>query len=240
MKRIEHKVVHRYQPTNHTCSQTALSILLSYYGEELTPEEIAQQVAVTKNEKGEDWGTITQQLATWCLERGYAVDMYSFDFQTLDLSWADLSNDKLLERLKAAKGVREIPILGKHFTSEYLQSYIDFITAGGALTLEPYVRSQLLYELLAQGPIFASVNFNVLYNSGRSLNTGLRKTKPDDLKGGLINHSLVIYGNTEDGDFLIADPWVEPGKHAVDPERMLGAIAAAQIECDNLVFTVTR
>lgn len=67
-----------------------MAILLSFFGVNITPEEVTAKIPVNKNDKGEDWGTINQQLATWCISEGYEVEMHTADFQIIDLSWADL------------------------------------------------------------------------------------------------------------------------------------------------------
>jgi len=233
---IKHKVRHFYQPTNHTCGQSSMAILLSFFGVETTPEEVAAKVPVNKNDKGEDWGTINQQLATWCISQGYEVEMHTADFQIIDLSWADLPKDKLLERMKSARDHREIPALGKEWSKIYMQSYIDFVEAGGILHIHPFISTKLLDAALQKSPLLSCVCYNVLYNSGRSNNIALRRSDADDLEGKLTNHSIVIYGKTDNCNYLIADPYKEPGTHEIEPERLLAAMATAQMECDNLFF----
>ena len=240
MTAYKHEVKHFYQPTNHTCSQSAMASLLSFFDVNLTPEEIASKIPVNKNDKGEDWGTINQQLATWCLGEGFDVDIHTFDFEIIDLSWANLKKDELLERMKAAKSHREVPALGKAWSEIYMQSYIDFVEAGGELHIRPYVTTELLDELLTKSPLLHCICYNVLYGTGRSKDTGLRKAEPDDLDGKLTNHSIVIYGKDDNGNYLIVDPYKEPGRHSIEPERLLASMTAAQMECDNLLFQLRR
>jgi hypothetical protein len=45
-----------------------------------------------------------------------------------------------------------------------------------------------------------------------------------------------MYGNDENGNFLIADPWEKPGRHVIEADVMVAAIGTAQLECDNQVF----
>lgn len=236
MQAFSYPVKHCYQSTNNNCSQAALSILLSYYERSIAAEEIMRQIPVNKDEKGEDWGTINQQLATWCIGQGFAVELYTFDCQAIDLSWASLDRNQLLARIAAAKQVRDVPSLGKHWSEIYLQSYGDFVEAGGTLFIQPHVTTALLYELLKKGPLLVCVCFNTLHNQGRLKYPAIRKSVPDDMNGKIGTHSIVMYGVTQNGEFQIADPWEKPGTHIVEPERMLCAISAAQIECDNLLF----
>ncbi|HSX02145.1 MAG TPA: C39 family peptidase [Candidatus Saccharimonadia bacterium] len=240
MNGITHSVKHYYQPTNNSCSQAALAMLLSHYGQELSPEHIMESVPVGKNDQGEDWGTINQQLATWCRSQGYGVELHTADFQIIDLSWANLAQVKLIERMELAKDHRVVPALGKAWSQIYLQSYIDFVKAGGGLYIRPFMTTGLIDDLLVNGPLLVCICYSVLYNTGRSKNIGLRESKDDDLSGKVENHSVVIYGRDKHGNYLVADPWKEPGRHVIESERLLCAMTAAQIECDNLLFQVHR
>lgn len=233
---IKHQIKHYYQPTNHSCSQSALAMVLSHFGKDLSPEELIAQIPVNKNDKGEELGTLNQQLATWCLSQGFDVELHTADFELVDLSWATLPKQKMLERMELAKDQREIPALGKEWSKNYLQSYVDFVSAGGQLHIEPYMTTTLLDDLLLRGPVLLCVCYNVLYGEGRTKATGLRASKPDDLTGNLTNHSIVLYGKNDDDTYMVADPWREPGLHTVVPECLLAAMSAAQMECDNLLF----
>lgn len=55
---------------------------------------------------------------------------------------------------------------------------------------------------------------------------------PDDANGTIGTHSVVVYGNTASGDFLLADPW--RGLTQVPRDALICAMTAAEIECDAL------
>lgn len=132
-----------------------------------------------------------------------------------------------------------VPSLGKNITEQYTQAYIDFVNAGGKLHIQKAVSSDLLYRLLHKGPVLPCVSFNTLYGTKRVVLSEF-KEKKDDVNGRAPNHSIVIYGNDEQGNFLIADPDRKPGLHVIEPELMLAAISTAQLECDNLLFQITK
>lgn len=67
---------------------------------------------------------------------------------------------------------------------------------------------------------------------------GIREEVLDDIHGEVGTHSVVVYGNTEDGSLLLADPW--DGFTKVEPETLLCAITAAEIECDAMYFQVSK
>lgn len=237
MKTAEHNINHQYQPTNTTCSPTALSMLLDHYGSEHSVDEISEQVPQVKNEQGEDSGSVAQQMATWAISLGFKATFYTFDCQIIDQSWSVLEQAKLLERLELRKTGSVVPSMGAAWTEAYAQSYIDLINAGGELIIQPAATSSLLYTLLEEGPVFVSVCLNTLYGRGRSSNFSEAESAKDDINGRVWNHSIIVYGNDADGNFLVADP--DQGLVKVDAERMVAAIATAQIECDNLLFQIS-
>lgn len=238
MKPVSHKIMHQYQPTNTSCSPTALSMLLEHYGKKISPLDVEANVPQCVNDKGEKIGTINQQLATWCLRNSFDVKLYTFDCQVIDQSWSDLSSRELIERMKLRKNGWVVPGLGKDWTQQYTQAYIDFISAGGELHIQPAVTMRLLRELLETGPFLPCVSYSTLYGAARSRNNSDTETADDDIDGRAMNHSIVVYGNDEAGNFQIADPWKKPGLHTIEPERLLAAISTAQIECDNLLFQI--
>lgn len=240
MHKTLYEVNHQYQPTNTTCSPTALSMLLRYYGEEFNVADISAKVPQVKNEKGEDCGTINQQMATWCISLGFDVVLYTADVQVIDQSWSKLTSTEVVERLEARKSGFKVPSLGELWNNAYCQAYIEFIRSGGELHIANAITSKLLYKMLEKGPVLPCLSFDTLYGIGRTINIGEKETKPDDVNGKAWNHSVVIYGNDEQGNFLVADPWEKPGRHVIEPDVMVAAIGTAQLECDNLVFQLTR
>ncbi len=84
------------------------------------------------------------------------------------------------------------------------------------------------------------LNTNVLYNQGRQAETGLRETVSDDMKGLLDTHFVVIYGTDGNDTYLIADPWEKPRRHRIERERLLAAIGAGQIQCENAIFQAKK
>lgn len=236
MKKIEHRVKHVYQPTNHTCGYASLSMLLSFYDIEKTVDELTSEVPQPKNEKGEATGSVTAQLVAWCAQNGLKAHMYSFDCEVLDLSWKSLNKKNLIKKLKEAREYRVAEVFGRHWSRVYIDAYTNMLESGAKLTIQPYVTSELIYKLLEKCPVYANICSTVARGEGRKRNIGLRKSVLDDKDGTISNHSIVIYGNDEDGKFLVADPW--DGLLKVDPEKMVVIITAAQIECDNQIFVV--
>lgn len=241
MQAISHKVTHTYQPTSNTCGYTALSILLSSYDISKTPEELVAEVPQPKDSAGTVFGSVTAQLVEWCQRQGLNTHMYTSDCLILDLSWQGLTTEQLIERLEAVRNVREVPAMGKEWCERYIDAYINMLKSGSKLDVVNFIKSKLLYKLLQQGPVFANICSTALRGKGRAISTvenGEHKDVLDDIKGKAGTHSVVIYGNDEDGNYLVADPW--DGLVTIDPESMVCAIEAAQIECDNQCFVITK
>lgn len=213
-----------------------MSMLLGHYGIQKGQQEIAGVVPQVKDQNGKDSGTINQQLATWCISLGFEVTLYSFDCQVIDQSWATFSKQEVIARLRAGLNGYEIPSLGSLWSNAYRQAYIDYLEAGGELHIQPAVTSKLLHQLLERGPILSLVSFSTLHGTGRMNELA----EPDDVNGRAGNHSIVIKGSDQHGNFVIVDSLQKPGIHVVEPERLIAAISTAQLECDNLLFQLQK
>ncbi len=168
--------------------------------------------------------------------RDFDVELYTFDCQIIDQSWAGLRPQDIITRLEVGMGGREVPTLGALWSNAYRQSYIDYLKSGGRMHIQPAVTSELLYTLLENGPVIPCISYSTMYGVGRVD----EDSQPDDVKGKAWNHTIVIYGVDDRGRFLIADPLRKPGLHVIKPDRMIAAISTAQIECDNLLFQISK
>lgn len=238
MEEIKHKIVHQFQPTNDTCDYTALVILLSHYGKTLAVEDLTKQIPQPKGPDGKTYGSITAQLADWCQKQGFQVQMYASDMYILDLSWQSKTSEQINQRLKEIKHQRGIPLFENHWVKVYEDAYISMLDHGVELSVEQFITTNLLNELLKKSPIFANICSSAQNGRGRTVNNGLRKNVQDDINGSIYTHSVVIYGINKNGDYLVADPWDDLIE--IEPEKMVLAIQTAQIECDNQIFVINK
>ncbi len=238
MNKTRHQVTHYFQPTNNTCGYTALAILLSHYGKEIKPEELVDKVPQPKDADGTVFGSVTAQLAEWVQKEGLHVHMYVSDAYIVDLSWKNKSSKQIRDRLEQVKLKRSVPVMDKHWVGIYENAYLSLLDSGADLSVEQFITTKLLYRLLKDGPVYANICSSANSGKGRTLSKELRKDIQDDIAGRISTHSVVIYGNEENGDFLVADPW--DGLVTTKPEQMVLAIEAAQIECDNQIFVIER
>ncbi|MBP6880397.1 C39 family peptidase [Candidatus Saccharibacteria bacterium] len=238
---IEHKIKHYSQPTNYSCSQTSLAMLLSFFGQDASPEDLIEQLPVRLDDRtGRQWGSIPQDIARLCIDRGFDVTIYTADYEIIDQSWLNLAQSDILNRLRAVKDLRNVASLGKDSSMVYAQSYIDFLNKDGKLNIVPYMSTHLLDNLLANSPLFFNVNMAILNKAGRRTMTGLRSDEPNDVDGILQNHSVILFGKSNNENYLLADPWRESenGFREIEPEHLLAAMAGAQMECNNLLFQI--
>lgn len=225
MQPICHVITVSAQPTDLSCGQTCLSMLMSCAGVTISPQEVMNDIPLLLNDSGEEWGTFGVDLAHWCMKKGYSATTYTFDSQLIHLPWEHLSPAEIINALHTLKDTYVFDGLGKNLTRSFIESYIRYLSNGGILIIRPFITVSLLHELLERGPFAALVTYNVLYGTG----------------GGKANtHFVVVYGCTEEGNFLIADPWKDNGRKILEPERLISAIMSGQMTCENAVFQISR
>lgn len=237
---IHYEFTRYLQPTNHSCAQAAFAMLLSYYDEQLTPDNVLSEVEANKDEQGNDIGSIIQDLARFCVKRGHKTTIHSADFQLLDTTWSALTQKEIRARLDQVRAVRNVPALGDFWVKQYLKSYAKFMDAGGYVKVVQYFSEEYFDELLQHGPFLPTVAPAVLYGDGhtRTEDSEVRQAVSDDINGDVGTHSVVVYGKSEVGEYLVADPWY--GDKIVTPQALAAACAGAQIECDNLIVTIEK
>jgi hypothetical protein len=229
---IEHSFVAELQPTNISCTQTATAMLLSHYDAKYNVTHVLKDFPNMAH------GSSMQELAIYCLNQGYKVEMHSFDARILDFTWGDLPDDLLANKLEKIKSVRDIDSLGKELTTQYIEQYIELVRKGGKLRIKPYPTRELLVQLIKEGPVCVALNYTTLLGSGHSKNVGLRKSEQDDLDNNVTTHAVLVYGQNADGNFLISDPWGKPQSNVVTSDQLISSIMAAQWLCDNILFRI--
>ena len=105
---IRQSITHYFQPTNFTCGHTALSMALSHFGCEVPPEKLISEMDSFTDENGQICGSLTTWMCSAALRRDFNVDLYCSDSELLDLSWASLDPQSLVEKMRLAKEVRTL------------------------------------------------------------------------------------------------------------------------------------
>ena len=238
MEAVQHDLTHFFQTAEVNCGYTALAMQLSHYGSALTPQDIYQSAPRAVVDGVRLAGSLATQLATWVIGHGFKARITTFDFLVIDLAWASLEGPALASRLTAVRDSRRVPSLGEATSRTYIDEYVRYLDAGGALIILPHVSSRSLYEKLKRGPVGVSVCTAPLYGHGRMSEALPGRETADDVNGAIGTHSVVVYGNTASGDFLLADPW--RGLTQVTRDALICAMTAAEIECDALCMEFWR
>jgi hypothetical protein len=238
MEAVQHNLTHFFQTEQVNCGYTALAMQLSHYGSVLTPHDIFQSASRTVGDGVGRTGGLPTQLGAWAIGKGYHARLTTFDFLIIDLTWASLDRAALIARLTAVIDSRDVPSLGKAMSRTYVDGYLRYLEPGGQLVIRPHASSASIYDKLRHGPVGVSVCTAPLYGHGRMSESLPDRETPDDAKGSIGTHSVVIYGNTASGDFLIADPW--RGLTQVTRDAPICAMTAAEIECDAMCMEIWR
>ncbi|HTE22823.1 MAG TPA: hypothetical protein VK674_07365 [Candidatus Limnocylindria bacterium] len=236
---VKHTFSAMLQPTNHACTQAATAMLLSHYDPSVTVAQVMRESPTQKKDDGNEAGSSMQRLATYCLDKGYEVELYSFDAIILDLSWRNLSDQELLKKLEKIKESREVKNLGKGSTRQLIEEYIAFIKKGGKLIIKPYPDTQLLSDLIKQGPLCVAISHPTMTGAGHTKSLGVREDVQDDLENGISTHAVLAYGQDKAGNYLISDPWGDPQDYTATPDQLIASIMAAQWLCDNIIFRIS-
>ncbi len=239
MKSLQYSYTPLLQPTNAACTQTATAMLVSHLSSQYKLETILREAPVYTDPNGTELGSSLPELAAWCLGAGFTVTLYTFDSMLIDLSWQDLRSSTLLERLEVVRATRSVRSLGKALSTQYVDDYIQFLQQGGKLVIQSYPSSDLLEQLIRQGPFCVGVNQPTLRGTGHGRSTGLRQSQPDDTHNGIATHAVMIYGRNIAGEFLVADPWGNPSTYTIGQDQLIAAIMATQWFCDNVIFQIT-
>ena len=205
------------QPDDVTCGPACLHGIYRHYGDDVP---LADVIADTNTL--DHGGTLDVFLANHALARGYAVTLFSYNFEIFDPTWFGRSNDELRALLKAQSELKPWRRL-QHAT----RGYDEFLRLGGKLELRD-LEPALLRKFLKRGtPLITGCSATYLYRSVREIPDS---SKPDDVRGEPVGHFVVLTGyDDETREVLIADPHADnplvgSRYYAVEIHRLIGAI----------------
>jgi len=235
---IHHDIPLKIQSSPSNCIQTSVSQFLSFYGINVSPDEIEQKIPVRVNGQGKPMGTLLADIGTW-LKKTYQLKptMHVFDAQIIDRSWFSLSQQELLAKMQEVKVIGANTALTP-YAPILIDAYITYLQGGGRIDITKCTH-ELLQKLLSKGPILAIVNFNYIYDYPKvSYDKKIKSYVPDTVGGKMIEHAIVLTG-FDDGVYFYNDPDSEKGgKHQVENDVLVGAICTAQINSDNYLLTI--
>ncbi len=214
------------QPDDATCGPTSLHSVYRYYDDDISLEQVIQEVHTF-----EDGGTLAVWLGTHALSRGFDALLYSCNLQLLDPTWFTTPDTDLVAKL-------EEQMLHKSDTklTRTSHAFIDFIKSGGRVKLGDVTRD-VLRRYLSQGyPILTGLSSTFLYRSPREVPP---VQFPDDICGIPTGHFVILSGyNRADKTITVADPLTQnpfstTRKYDVHIDRVICSILLGVLTYDS-------
>ena len=101
---FKHDIPLKIQTSSSNCVQTSTSQFLSFYGLDISPEDIEKEIPVRTNEEGKPMGTLFADIGSWLIKsHNLKVKMHVFDVQIIDRTWSSLSQPQLLAEMEKVK-----------------------------------------------------------------------------------------------------------------------------------------
>ncbi len=184
----------RPQPTDFTCGPTCLHAVYGYWGDQVSLEQVVQEVA-----KLDPGGTMAVLLALHALRRGYRAKIYTFNLQVFDPTWFRPGAGELRDRLKEQLLVKKDPKLVLES-----EAFLEYLELGGEVEMRDLTRSLLREHLKSGSPILTGLSSTWLYQAMREIDDTLLD---DDVRGVAQGHFVVLCGyEKKRRSIAIADP----------------------------------
>ena len=216
-----------------TCGPTCLQAIYAFYGLQLELDEVIRSVR-----RLDHGGTLGVLLGLDALERGFAVDLITYNLEIFDPSWFHEPRADLVERLARQREVKMDRRL--RVASD---AYLSFLEQGGRVHHRE-MTPELLQELVEDGtPPIAGLSATYLYDCAREAFEGLR-SRYDDIAGEPVGHFVVVSGfDPASGRFRISDPSQDNPRHRsgvywVSPHRLVGALFLGATTYDGIIVVV--
>jgi hypothetical protein len=216
--------------------------VLSHFGIEKPYQDIMAELPMKlRPNSTKKTGTLNQDLAIYMLKLGLSVEIVSYDTWITDLSWQGKDGAHMKIRLQAELGTLDVAMMDRSVTDAYIQGYIDFLEAGGHLSIQPYPATSYIKSALRDGPIMTSVLYGTLHGNGKSVTRKHQRPMDfSDTNGESLVHDIVISQFINDC-FEIYDPLgMNGGVCLIEPDNLVAAISAAQQQCDNMLIIARR
>lgn len=221
------------QPDDVTCGPTSLHAVYQHFGYKISLPKLIGEIEML-----EGGGTLGVFLGIDALKRGFDATIHSVNLEIFDPTWVDLPMKALYEKLEieyAAKKRNKLRIA--------IKAYLRFIEAGGTVNLKDFKPGMFDRYFKKDVPLISGVSTTFLYQSKREYTNAENKSVFDDIHGEPMGHFIVVYGESEDKKFLIADPDnTNPIAHGpyyqVERNRLVHSILLGILTYDSLILAV--
>ncbi len=237
---IKHNVPLQTQTKSSNCVQTSTSQFISFYGLNISPDDIEKDIPIRFDKEGKPMGTLLPDIGSWLIKNhGLKATMYVFDTQIIDRTWAKLNQKELLEIMEKIQKTG-ISTAKTWYAPYLIDAYVDFLEAGGVVNVAKCT-NELLRSLIDKGTVMVIVNFNYIYDYPRVVyNKDIKNYEADTINGKVINHAIVLTGYDDDY-YYYNDPDSEMGgENSINKDILIGAICTAQINSDNYLLTIEK
>ncbi|MGK7369413.1 MAG: C39 family peptidase [Candidatus Halalkalibacterium sp. M3_1C_030] len=220
------------QPDDSTCGPTGLHTVYNYYGDEISLQQVIDEVEYLQN-----GGTLGSMLANHALERGYKVTIYTYNLNIFDPTWFGHEQFFIKNKLELQSQYKQDAKL--HTASK---AYSKFLGQGGIIKYE-VLKASLIRKYLNKGiPILTGLSSTFLYGSMREHGDNMDY---DDLRGEPSGHFVVLNGYDKSrrtvsiADPLHSNPMGEGPIYETGIDRLINAILLGIVTYDANLIVIT-
>lgn len=221
------------QPDNTSCGPTCLQAVYSYYGENISLEDVRQNI-----KELDTGGTLAVVLGLDALKKGYKVTIYSYNLVVFDPTWFKLSSAEIIQKLKKQIKAKSDPKLV--YTST---KYIEFLERGGIIKFVDLTPSIIKRYLNKKTPIITALSATYLYRSPREIP---ETTDYDDVRGEPSGHFVVITGYDKPAkkvrvaDPMLPNPFTKTTRYSVGITHLINAILLGVLTYDAKLLIIEK
>ena len=222
------------QPDDNTCGPTSLHAVYNYFGLDLNLKEVIESVKHLHN-----GGTLAVYLGLNALEKDFDATIYTFNVKMFDPTWFSLSSAGLRKKIKEQLAYKR----SKRFNA-IAHAYMEFLKNGGQIKMENLTTEFLQSFFDRKTPILTGLSATYLYQSKREYGNSRGQSVYDDLKGEPMGHFVVLMGRSENGNILVADPYIgnpisRDNYYEVTPARLINSILLGILTYDANLLIIT-
>ncbi|MDO8425136.1 MAG: C39 family peptidase [bacterium] len=186
------------------CGPACLAMLLAYYKVSFSFDEMKKELGTYS------WGTVTPQVGTYLLKRGFSVEIITMHPSLFSLFSSFKNTDELKRYLWSLK-----PLMKGECDPIALDHFLQFVDAGGTITPRVPLMSDIEVEVNEERPVFIPLTHWFLHNT--------------DLPPRFSIHFNVVTGIDQENVYVNDPDWGEEfgGQHAIDRDAFLYAMYAS-------------
>lgn len=220
------------QPDEFTCGPTCLHAIYTYYGDEITLEQVIAEVG-----RLDEGGTLGVFLGCHALKRGYDVTIYTYNLNVFDPTWFRADGIDFRARLREQKMYKSSEKLHRD-----TDAYLEYLNRGGRIRFEDLTKALVRKYLNRSIPILTGLSATYLYRSAREFGPD---NEIDDVRGEPSGHFVVLGGyDPISKNVLVCDPYLSnpvsgTNQYLVSVNRVICATLLGIVTYDANLLIVT-